>query len=241
MKVNSETITRAALNLVNRAGIDDLTLRLLARELNVQPSSIYWHFKNKRELIEAMANTILAADARRLVPSTNQPDWKIWIVTFAVRLRQNLLAYRDAARIVAESRPSNPEYLTSLERIARRLTSSGFNPRQVVLLLSTIYNFALGFVMEEQAVFPRPKERSPRYNISKRMKKLDPQKFPTLHKTARISLEHFDLRYREALSLILGGATRLSRSLPVGPIENIERTIAAENRRENRSSKKRKP
>jgi len=232
MKVNTETITRAALNLVNRVGLDELTLRLLARELNVQPSSIYWHFKNKRELIDAMANTILADGARRLVPSTNLPDWKIWIVTFAVRLRQSLLAYRDAARIVAESRPSTPEYLTSLERIARRLSSSGFNPRQIVLLLSTVYDFALGFVMEEQAVFPRPKERSPRYNISKRMKKLDPEKLPTLHKTARISLEHFDLRYREALALILGGATRLSRSLPVGPVEDIELTIAAQTREE---------
>lgn len=174
MKVNTQSIIKAALNLVDQVGLDQLTLRLLARELNVQPSSIYWHFKNKRELIGAMANTILADDARRLVPSTNPPDWKIWIVTFAVRLRQSLLAHRDAARIVAESRPTNHEYLTSLERIARRLSSSGFNPRQVVLLLSTVYNFALGFVMEEQAVFPRPKERSPRYNISKRMKKLDP-------------------------------------------------------------------
>ena len=57
---------------------------------------------------------------------------------------------------------------------------SGFTVRQTVILLSTIYNYTLSFVMEEQAVFPRPGERSTEYDIAERNARLDPKLFPIL-------------------------------------------------------------
>ena len=218
MKVTTESVIKGALNLVNRIGLDDLTLRLLARELKIKPATIYWHFKSKRELIDAMADSILAEAAPRLVRSPASPDWRIWIAVFGFGLRRTLLAYRDGARLVAGTQLNNPEYLSRVERIAQKLTTNGFELRQVVSVISTAYNFTLSFVMEEQAVFPRPKQRSPLYNISKRNKKLHPEKFPILRKTNRISLEHFDLRFREGFTIILNGANRLPRSLPAASI-----------------------
>jgi TetR/AcrR family transcriptional regulator, tetracycline repressor protein len=93
-----------------------------------------------------------------------------------------------------------------VERIASRLIESGFTVRQVVVLLSTIYNYTLCFVMEEQAVFPRPNERSPQYDIAKRNAKLDPEEFPLLRQSGAILFNRFDLRYKEGLDLILRGA-----------------------------------
>src|ERR1700683_2779299 len=101
MKVNTQIVTQAALNLLNKVGLEELTLRLLARELDVQAASIYWHFKNKRELLDAMSSTILTEGPRRLGPSTDPADWSTWIATFGVALRQNLLVYRDGARLVS--------------------------------------------------------------------------------------------------------------------------------------------
>jgi hypothetical protein len=42
--------------------------------------------------------------------------------------------------------------------------------------------------MEEQAVFPRPNERSPQYDIAKRNAKLDPKKFPILREGGPFSM-----------------------------------------------------
>jgi hypothetical protein len=63
--------------------------------------------------------------------------------------------------MVAGSRLTNTKYMKTVEQIGAVLTGHGFTVRQAVVLLSTIYNYTLSFVMEEQAVFPRPNERSP--------------------------------------------------------------------------------
>jgi TetR/AcrR family transcriptional regulator, tetracycline repressor protein len=86
------------------------------------------------------------------------------------------------------------------------LVEEGFTIRQTVVLLSTIYNYTLSFVMEEQAVFPRPHERSPKYDLAARNEQLDPKEFPILRQGGRILFDQFDRRFREGLQLILFGA-----------------------------------
>jgi TetR/AcrR family transcriptional regulator, tetracycline repressor protein len=206
MKVNREMVTRAGLKLLNEVGLERLTLRLLGRELKVQAATLYWHFKSKEELIDEMATMVLAEGASQLIPAKDSSDWSVWAASFGFGFRKTLLAYRDGARMVAGTRLTNTEYMKTVEQIAAALIKSGFRVRQVVVLLSTIYNYTLSFVMEEQAVFPRPNERSPRYNIADRNANLDPKEFPILRQAGPILFDKFDRRYKEGLDLILRGA-----------------------------------
>jgi TetR/AcrR family tetracycline transcriptional repressor len=205
MKVNRDLLARTGLKLLNEVGLEQLTLRLIGRELKVQAASLYWHFKSKAELIDEMATLVLAEGAQQLVPARDSPDWSVWAASFGTGLRKTLLAYRDGARMVSGTRLTNTEYMKTVERIAARIIESGFTVRQVVVLLSTIYNYTLSFVMEEQAVFPRPNERSPQYDIAERNAKLDPEEFPLLRQSGAILFDRFDRRYKEGLDLILRG------------------------------------
>jgi TetR/AcrR family tetracycline transcriptional repressor len=206
MKVNRDMVTRAGLKLLNEAGLEQLTLRLLGRELNVQPAAIYWHFRDKEELIDEMATLLLAEGACHLLPARSAAGWRPWAVSFGTGLRTVLLGCRDGARMVAGTRLTNTEYMKTVERIAARLSAGGFTLRRAAVLLSTIYNYTLSFVMEEQAVYPRPGRRSPRYDIAARNARLDPKEFPLLRRSGKILFEGFDRRYREGLELILVGA-----------------------------------
>lgn len=206
MKVNRDMVARAGLKLLNEVGLEQLTLRLLAKELKIQAPTVYWHFKSKEELIDEMATMVLAEGARQLVPAKHSADWSAWAAAFGGGLRKTLLAYRDGARMVAGSRLTNTEYMKTVERIGAVLIGEGFTLRQAVVLLSTIYNYTQSFVMEEQAVFPRPKERSPQYDIAVRNAKLDPTEFPIMRQSGPILFDKFELRYREGLDLILRGA-----------------------------------
>jgi TetR/AcrR family transcriptional regulator, tetracycline repressor protein len=205
MKVNRDLLARAGLKLLNEVGLEQLTLRLLGRELKVQAATLYWHFKSKAELIDEMATLALAEGAQLLVPAKDSPDWTVWAASFGTGLRKTLLAYRDGARMVSGTRLTNTEYMKTVEQIAARIVESGFTVRQAVVLLSTIYNYTLSFVMEEQAVFPRPNERSPQYDIAERNAKLDPEEFPLLRQSGAILFDRFDRRYKEGLDLILRG------------------------------------
>ncbi|HGE7262434.1 TPA: TetR family transcriptional regulator, partial [Serratia marcescens] len=59
MRLTRETVLRGALALLNEIGIDALSTRRLAQHLGVQSPTLYWHFKNKAELLKAMAETIM--------------------------------------------------------------------------------------------------------------------------------------------------------------------------------------
>lgn len=206
MKVNRSMVTRAGLKLLNEVGLERLTLRLLGKELKVQAATLYWHFKSKEELLDEMATVVLADGAPHMLPARPSDDWKIWAAAFGTGLRKTLLSYRDGARTVAGTRLTNTEYMQTVERIAGTLVENHFTVRQTAILLSTIYNYTLSFVMEEQAVFPRPDQRSPEYDIAERNTKLDPKVFPILRQSGAILFDRFDRRYREGLELILRGA-----------------------------------
>jgi TetR/AcrR family tetracycline transcriptional repressor len=206
MKINREMVTRAALKLLNQDGLEQLTLRRLGVELDVQAATIYWHFKSKEELLDEMATTVLTEGVERLVPRRSSAEWRVWASTFGEGLRKTLLGYRDGARMVSGTRLTNTEYLKTTERIGSKLLEAGFSVRAAVVLGSTIYNYTLSFVMEEQAVFPMPGERSPGYSIEERDARLDAATFPFHRQTSAILFDRFDRRFREGLELILRGA-----------------------------------
>jgi len=206
MKINRDMVTRAGLKLLNEIGLEQLTLRRLGGELNVQAATIYWHFKSKEELLDEMATTVLAEGAANLLPQRNSSDWRVWASTYGESLRKTLMVYRDGARMVSGTRLTTTEPLKATEKISARLVASGFTLRETVVLLSTIYNYTLSFVMEEQAVFPVPGERSPFYSIEARNERLDPAMFPYHRQASAILFDCYDRRYREGLELILKGA-----------------------------------
>jgi TetR/AcrR family transcriptional regulator, tetracycline repressor protein len=207
MKINRDLVTQAGLKLLNEIGLEQLTLRRLADELNVQAATIYWHFKSKEELLDEMATTVLTEGAPNMLPRRNSNNWATWAAQYGAGLRKTLLAYRDGARMVSGTKLTNTEPLKTTERIATHLLSLGFSLRAAIILLSTIYNYTLSFTMEEQAVFPTPGQRSPKYSLAARNARLDPTTFPLHRQATPIIFDHYDRRYKEGLALILKGAS----------------------------------
>lgn len=87
-----DSVTDLALDLLDRVGLPDLSMRRLAAELEVQPSALYWHFASKQELLAAVADRILSR-----IP---QPNPGTDMATVAAGIRDALLAYRDGAEVV---------------------------------------------------------------------------------------------------------------------------------------------
>ncbi|REJ04696.1 TetR family transcriptional regulator [Microbacterium bovistercoris] len=87
-----DSVTTLALDLLDRVGLPDLSMRRLAAELEVQPSALYWHFANKQELLAAVADRILSR-----IP---QPEPGTDVTEVATGIRDALLTYRDGAEVV---------------------------------------------------------------------------------------------------------------------------------------------
>ncbi|EOG8945695.1 tetracycline resistance transcriptional repressor TetR(A) [Klebsiella pneumoniae] len=148
-KLQPNTVIRAALDLLNEVGVDGLTTRKLAERLGVQQPALYWHFRNKRALLDALAEAMLAENHTHSVPRADD-DWRSFLIGNARSFRQALLAYRDGARIHAGTRPGAPQMETADAQL-RFLCEAGFSAVDAVNALMTISYFTVGAVLEEQA------------------------------------------------------------------------------------------
>ncbi|MER5426955.1 TetR/AcrR family transcriptional regulator [Streptosporangium roseum] len=60
-KLTRQAVIERALRLADTEGLPAVTIRRLAAELGVAPTALYWHVKNKDELLSALADRLLAA------------------------------------------------------------------------------------------------------------------------------------------------------------------------------------
>ncbi len=77
--------------------------------------------------------------------------------------------------------------------------------RDAISGLSTIYCYAVGFTIEEQAVYPRPSERNAQYDLAKRAERIEPEKFPLVLAAGEEVFTEFDERFERGLQVIISG------------------------------------
>ncbi|MDN7930889.1 tetracycline resistance transcriptional repressor TetR [Burkholderia metallica] len=148
-RLTRDTVLRAALDLLDEVGIDGLSTRRLAERLGVQSPTLYWHFRNKGELLDAMAEAIMLERHDASLPRAGEV-WDAWLVDNARSFRHALLAYRDGARLHAGTRP-RALHFSSIERKVTLLCDAGFTPDEAVDVMYAIGRFVVGWVLEEQA------------------------------------------------------------------------------------------
>lgn len=191
-----------ALRLLNVTGLDGLTLRAIAKELNVQAPALYWHFKNKQELLDEMATEMY----RRMVdtPGAAEGDsWREGLLAANRGLRAALLSYRDGAKVFSGSRFTGTLHAVEMERILTLFTRAGFTLAQAVRATSTTYLYTIGFVTEEQGVQPLPGERREGYDMDERARRM--ADFPLSAAAGAEIFEDYERHFEEGLGLIVAG------------------------------------
>ena len=78
-KIDRAVAVREALALLDEVGLDGVSTRAVARRLGVEQPSLYWHFKNKQELLAAMAAAALEPQDALPLPQTGD-DWRSWFL-----------------------------------------------------------------------------------------------------------------------------------------------------------------
>lgn len=163
MRLDRTVVVRTALAQLNEVGLDGLTLRRIAAELDVQAPALYWHVKNKRELLDGMAATIFTDALSGLETPRRGESWVEWTAETARRLRATMLAYRDGARVLSGTYLSNAALGRPMELALRTLCDAGFTVRDAARGITSVYSYVQGFTVEEQTeqVVPDADDRYP--------------------------------------------------------------------------------
>ncbi|MEV0092005.1 TetR/AcrR family transcriptional regulator C-terminal domain-containing protein [Streptomyces sp. NPDC050738] len=201
-KIDRAAVAEAALRLLNEVGLDGLSLRAIAKELDVKAPALYWHFKDKQELLDEMATLIyrqIAADFDLGAYSR----WQDGLIAYNEGLRATLLRYRDGAKVYSGARFTGTDHAVSMEQHLRMMTGAGFELRQAVLAGTTSYSYTIGYVTEEQGVRPMPDEQREGYDVEERARRL--ADYPLTAAAGREIFTDFDRRFGEGLRVIVAG------------------------------------
>ncbi|MGY1548599.1 TetR/AcrR family transcriptional regulator C-terminal domain-containing protein [Streptomyces sp. MN6] len=195
-------VADTALTLLNEVGLDGLTLRAIARELDVKAPALYWHFKDKQALLDEMATEMFRRMTDGIEPAPDD-GWRERLLRSNRVLRRTLLAYRDGAKVFNGTRFTGLEHAEHQENDLRLLTSAGLTVPQAARALQTTFLYTLGFVAEEQGVEPVPGERREGFDVDERARLMADH--PLAAQAGPALFGDYDRQYEEGLALILAG------------------------------------
>jgi TetR/AcrR family tetracycline transcriptional repressor len=130
-----ERLVSAALALIDEDGLEALSMRALADRLEVKAASLYWHVRDRRELLELLAEEILDTVPR----PRHRATWRETVVAIGESLARRIAAQKDADRILLEV-PDSLERSHTYADLTAQLQSAGLHAaeaREVALLLMT--------------------------------------------------------------------------------------------------------
>lgn len=177
--LSRERIIDVALELISEKGLDDFSLRDVARSLEVYPTAIYWHIKNKNALLGEVCTRTLS----KVIPPRGKSAWQDWLRALFRQYRKTMRQHPNLAQLVGARLLSNSDRNTELiERILLVLEEAGCPDAHMVELYNTVVASMCGFTTMEFAPLPSEDVGEWRSELEEKVHRVSAIRFPKLAK-----------------------------------------------------------
>ena len=120
-----ERLVVAALALVNEDGLEALSMRALADKLDVKAASLYWHVRDRRELLDLLAESVIES----VRVTRGGPGWRENVLAASSALGRAIARQKDADRLLLET-PEAVRRSDLFRGVAEQLQKAGLQPAQ---------------------------------------------------------------------------------------------------------------
>jgi AcrR family transcriptional regulator len=159
--ITRSLILRTALEIVDRDGVDGLSMRRLSDAVNRDTTVLYRHLPNKAAVLDGVAELVLT----ELSVDTADPDWSAQLRTVAHDFRRLALAHPNVVPLLV-TRPlatplgqRPPGTLRPLEDVLTLLIAAGFPGEDALHIYRVLFAYLHGHVIDElQEIVERPEE-----------------------------------------------------------------------------------
>lgn len=171
-----DVIVSTSLMLVRKDGMAGLSMRQLAEELQVTPTALYHHVKNKDELLEHCAERILSEMPR---PDPKQP-WSLQLRSLILRYQELFLRYPGLARYLLLKRDSSMASLQWVESILAVMLGAGYSAEAAAeVLLSMTFLIDPITLLDDALHVKSARAAIPRSRVGAAVRQF-PGRFPAL-------------------------------------------------------------
>lgn len=147
--LNRERVLEAAIELADEVGIDSLTIRKLAAQLDVGTMTIYHHVPSKDEIIDGMVEIVFS----EIEQPPSEEDWKSAIRQRCVSAREVLNRHPWAAPLMESRTTPGPENMSHHDAVIGCLRQGGLSLQMAAHAYAILDSFIYGFAFEE-AILP---------------------------------------------------------------------------------------
>jgi AcrR family transcriptional regulator len=142
-----EGIVATAVKVMQAEGLDRVTMRRLAQELDTGPASLYVYLANTAELHAAMLEQLLGQVDLSQV--TAPGDWRDRLIQILSSYTSILFEQPGLAQSVLVTRPAGPAYLSLVEAILALLSVGGVPPARAAWAVDILLHFATSSAAEQ--------------------------------------------------------------------------------------------
>lgn len=141
----------AALEVIDRDGVEGLSMRRLGRELKCDPMSLYRHAATKEKLVDAVVEALLS----ELSVDPTDDDWAGQLRNLARQFRALALAHPNVVPLLVTRPLSTPMALwplgtlRPLEAVLELLIRAGFTESDALRIYRLVYGSMQGHVLNE--------------------------------------------------------------------------------------------
>src|SRR5450755_1526098 len=208
-KLTRDAVLTTALELIDRDGVDGLSMRRLAGVLDCDPMALYRYASNKAALLDGVVEAVLA----ELKVDPSDPDWVAQLRAVARRYRQLALAHPKVVSLLVTHPLATPlalrpqGTLRPLEDILTLLTRAEFSGRDALHIYRALFGFLHGHVLDElQELVENPDETDDLLRMG--LQRLPIGSFPLLRSLAPV-LAAYDgaAELERGLDILLTGLT----------------------------------
>jgi len=210
-RLTKQAVVDRALALGDAEGLEALTIRRLATELGVTPMALYWHFRNKEELLEGLADQIwseLDIEVDAAAP------WYLQLRGLLESLLRVLRAHPCASQLILHGEKQSNAALVAIETALQVLRRGGFDPAHAAEVARSALWTGLMLVMSEPGFDPAltEAERAEEQRKSRvRLALLPPDRYPCLVEAAvPMSTCEPEFHYSFGVELFIAGVRAMA-------------------------------
>ncbi|NUP65924.1 MAG: TetR family transcriptional regulator [Nonomuraea sp.] len=140
-KLTAQAIAERALEIGDTEGLDAVTIRRLATDLGVTPMALYWHHKNKEQLLVGMADHLIGGFAPE--PADERP-WQEQLRDLAEGLIRTLRTHPCAKNVIEQIDPiAVPNFLVVWDKALGLARTAGFDVEESCLITKYLLQSAI--------------------------------------------------------------------------------------------------
>ena len=174
--LSRDAVIAAGMTVLRRAGLDAVTMRAVAAELDTGPASLYVYVANREQLLNEMFDAV-AAEVE-LGPAPDAARWREQLEALFIRVRDAMDRHPGIARVPLANIPTGPGAMRIVDHMLAILGAAGIDDVSAAWFVDTAFLYVNAACLETSIYAESGTTEDVVDGIRERFARVDPAAFP---------------------------------------------------------------